>query len=302
MHCKYCGFANGEDDHRCLRCGRRTVLAVAAPAGYSGANALSVASEPSIPSEPSVAPRSLIANDRGEFEPAQPLLFNALGQKVIPFDQIQRQATGRLSRQAAPPNAPPPPLRTQARKSASTRSLAAAEQGLLDFVPAASSTHRKLKTAVPAQIYCEQPVATPMHRFIASAMDAAMILLAFGGFVAACQLSGGNFGTGKLFWIALAVSFVLISLFYGLIWAMAGRETAGMRWTDLQLITFDGFPLDARTRASRVAATWLSFWSGGLGLLWALADEENLTWHDHISKTFPTIREVPQTFVRERRR
>ena len=27
---------------------------------------------------------------------------------------------------------------------------------------------------------------------------------------------------------------------------------------------------------------------GGLGLVWALVDEENLTWHDHISKTFPT--------------
>ena len=26
----------------------------------------------------------------------------------------------------------------------------------------------------------------------------------------------------------------------------------------------------------------------GLGLVWALVDEENLTWHDHISKTFPT--------------
>jgi len=23
-------------------------------------------------------------------------------------------------------------------------------------------------------------------------------------------------------------------------------------------------------------------------LVWALVDEENLTWHDHISKTFPT--------------
>ena len=38
-------------------------------------------------------------------------------------------------------------------------------------------------------------------------------------------------------------------MFYGLIWAIAGRETAGMHWTDLQLITFDGFPVDARSRA-----------------------------------------------------
>src|ERR1700740_794570 len=44
MHCKKCGFANSEDDHRCLRCGRRlSGTVVAAPPGYSGANALAPA-------------------------------------------------------------------------------------------------------------------------------------------------------------------------------------------------------------------------------------------------------------------
>ncbi|MGD1071565.1 MAG: RDD family protein [Bryobacteraceae bacterium] len=295
MHCKYCGFANGEDDHRCLRCGRRTGFAVAAPAGYSGANALSLA--------------PLQANDTQEFEPAatqQPALFNAMGQKVIPFDQIQRHVTGRLNVQPAPPPPAPSlaqgPPRPHAKKSASARFGAAPEQASLDFVPAAPAAQRTLKTDVPAQIYCEQPVATPTHRFIASSMDAAMILLGFGLFAAVGEMTGGAFGSGRLFWIMLAASLALISMFYGLIWAIAGRETAGMHWTDLHLITFDGFPVDGRSRASRVASTWLSFCSGGLGLLWAVADEENLTWHDHISKTFPTIREVPQSFVRQRKR
>jgi uncharacterized RDD family membrane protein YckC len=293
MHCKYCGFANGEDDHRCLRCGRRTGFAVAAPAGYSGANALSLA--------------PLQADDTQEFEPLnagaqQPQLFNAMGQKVIPFDRIQRHVTGRLTIPLTPAPSVQTPPRQVAKKSPAVRFGPVPEQTSLDFVPAAPSVQRTLKTDVPAQIYCEQPVATPTHRFIASAMDAAMILLGFGIFVAACELSGGAFGAGRMFWIMLASSFTLISMFYGLIWAIAGRETAGMHWTDLQLITFDGFPVDGRSRASRVASTWLSFCSGGLGLLWAVADEENLTWHDHISKTFPTVREVPQSFVRQRKR
>jgi uncharacterized RDD family membrane protein YckC len=282
MHCKYCGFANGEDDHRCLRCGRRTGFATAAPAGYSGANALSLA--------------PLQANDTQEFEPVseskQPPLFNAMGPKVIPFDQIQRHVRGRSTVQPAPTPAAQAPPRPPAKKSVSARSGPMPEQTSLDFVPVPPSAQRILKTDVPAQIYCEQPVATPTHRFIASSMDLAMILLGFGVFVTVCELSGGAFGA----------SFTLISMFYGLIWAIAGRETAGMRWTDLQLITFDGFPVDGRSRASRVASTWLSFCSGGLGVLWAVADEENLTWHDHISKTFPTIREEPQSFVRQRKR
>jgi hypothetical protein len=32
-----------------------------------------------------------------------------------------------------------------------------------------------------------------------------------------------------------------------------------------------------------------------LGIVWALLDEEHLTWHDHISKVFPTPIDVPRT-------
>jgi hypothetical protein len=34
----------------------------------------------------------------------------------------------------------------------------------------------------------------------------------------------------------------------------------------------------------------VSFIAAGIGLLWALVDEERLTWHDYMSKTFPTPR------------
>ncbi len=33
----------------------------------------------------------------------------------------------------------------------------------------------------------------------------------------------------------------------------------------------------------------LSLFAGGIGLVWSLVDEDGLTWHDHISATFPTI-------------
>ena len=128
-----------------------------------------------------------------------------------------------------------------------------------------------------------------------------MITLGFGIVVITFQSLGGSFGQGKTLWMGMGAVLALVSMLYGLIWVIAGRETAGMQFADLQLITFDGFPLDARSRALRFASTWLSFCSGGVGLLWAVADEENLTWHDHISKTFPTIREVPGTTVRQRR-
>jgi uncharacterized RDD family membrane protein YckC len=286
MRCKYCGFTNGDDDHRCLRCGRRVGTAISAPASTSGANALAVAP-------------AFEANETQDFlpiadpVPAQATLFRSSGSNVIPFDQLQRQATGKLQNLPAPPPAKPRTAATEKREAPPVQH----EQTKIDFL-AAAPPQRVLKTDVPAQIYCNRPVATPTHRFVAGAMDTAMVLLAFGLFVAICELTGTGFGAGKLFWIMMGASFTLIAAFYGLVFAVTGHETAGMHWTDLQLITFDGFPVDGRSRAARVASTWLSFCSAGLGLVWALADEETLTWQDHISKTFPTIRESSSSFVR----
>lgn len=294
MHCKHCDFLNGEDDHRCLRCGRRVAgIVIAAPPGYSGANAL--------------APSLVFDNDTQEFQPVQPAapvqaaLFPSPSGNVIPFDRRQREAAARQQAQSSQPTARflAPPAKAPAAQRTAQRGPST-EQGTLDFIPPAPLRGRKLKNDVDAQIFCDQPVATPTHRLVAASIDMALILLGFGVIVLTSQLLGGSFGTGMFFWLSLAGALAAVSMLYGLIWAIAGTETAGMRFTDLQLITFDGFPVDARSRALRFASTWLSFCSGGLGLLWAVADEENLTWHDHISKTFPTIREEPRTFVKQR--
>ena len=277
-------------------------MAIAAPPGYSGANALAPKFE---------------ANESQDFlplpdpAPQQATLFTGTGPKVIPFTRVQRPAAANQAQKTAQtPVAPPQndqlPAKTARQASTQERTdigrtshggRTAAGQGQLDFL-AQPPAQRVLKTDVPAQIYCNRPVATPTHRFVAGSMDAAMVLMGFGLFVGTTELLGGSFGAGKLFWALMGLSFVLVAVFYGLVFAMTGRETAGMYWTDLQLITFDGFPLDGRSRAARVASTWLSFCSGGLGLIWALADEETLTWQDHISKTFPTIRETSGSFVR----
>src|ERR1019366_5114203 len=120
MHCKHCGFANGEDDHRCLRCGRRIGIAFAAPTGYAGANAL--------------AP-SFDLNDTQDIAPAQsqvaaaakqPPPFTLTGLKVIPFDQLQFYVTGKL------PVPPPEPARPAAPRPAARKAAGPpAEQGSL---------------------------------------------------------------------------------------------------------------------------------------------------------------------------
>ena len=312
MHCKFCGFANGEDDHRCLRCGRRIPgTVVAAPAAYSGNNALALA--------PWAESRSLndtlnhTLNDtqelpllQGQTPPAPSFGFGE--QKVIPFADIQRQA----GRTPTPPPARPvavafdPPVKTPAparRKAAGPP----VEQGSLDFIQVPAAPGRTLTSDVPAAIYCARPVATPSHRFFAAIVDVSMILIGFGLFVGATALAGTAMGapellgSGRTLLTLLGVSLAILTFFYGMMWPVARRETAGMRVAGLTLITFDGGEVDPQTRAIRFASTWLSIGAGGLGIIWAMADEEKLTWQDHISKTFPTFRESGDSFVKQQR-
>ena len=97
MHCKHCGFVNGEEDHRCLRCGRRlSGVVIAAPPGYSGANALPPAIVMSDDTQ-EVPPVSLVASKAASKDtPAQPTLF-ASGQVTSPGPQrssVRTSASG----------------------------------------------------------------------------------------------------------------------------------------------------------------------------------------------------------------
>src|SRR5271156_4250390 len=100
MHCKHCGFVNGEDDHRCLRCGRRlSGVVIAAPPGYSGANALAQAVAMNSDTEEFAPVKAPAASSTTE----QPTLFTAhsqsdkAGPNVIPFDRLLREASIRVA-------------------------------------------------------------------------------------------------------------------------------------------------------------------------------------------------------------
>ncbi len=295
MTCTYCRFANSEDDHRCRRCGRRIQRAVTSAPGESvtpaeftsrtrniGATALAVM--PSPEAVPATAPEPKAA------ELSQPLLFPKDPVfKVVPITRD----TETLEKPAVKPRPATP-------RTAAARRAPHSGQSTLDFLPTAAQTPRTLKTTVEAVIYCDAPVATPMHRSVAAALDSSMIVIGCAVFLTTFTLGGGGVVWNRLSVGLTAGALILVALLYGILFALCGRETAGMRWTELRLINFDGFPPDARSRAMRLLGTWLSFGSGTIGLFWALVDEESLTWHDHMSKTFPTVKESHGSFVRQR--
>jgi uncharacterized RDD family membrane protein YckC len=172
------------------------------------------------------------------------------------------------------------------RPPSRTRRTAESQQ-TLDFQNAGA---RSLGMKVEAVIFCDAPVALPTHRLIAAAFDVSMVVIAVAVFLAIFLLSGGLIAmtrqTVPLFVCVTAV----VALFYRLLWCLADGDTPGMRFAGLRLVDFDGRRPDREQRGLRQVAGLLSLLSAGLGLVWALVDEENLTWHDHISKTFPTPR------------
>src|SRR6185312_6445496 len=61
--------------------------------------------------------------------------------------------------------------------------------------------------------------------------------------------------------------------------------TPGLRATRLKISRFDGGPASKNLRRWGVVATALSFVSLGLGYVWTFLDEDQLSWHDRITKT-----------------
>ena len=123
---------------------------------------------------------------------------------------------------------------------------------------------------------------------MAAALDGSVILIATAIFGIIFYLAGGQVALTTRIWPILVAVVAAFVIFYELLWCLAGGDTAGMRWARLTLVDFDGQKPRRKQRFYRLASGILSLLAAGIGLLWALVDEETLTWHDHISKTFPT--------------
>lgn len=65
-----------------------------------------------------------------------------------------------------------------------------------------------------------------------------------------------------------------------------GKGTPGMRYAGLSLCTFDGQSPTRAQRCVRLVALLLSVLPAGLGVLWAIFDEDHLGWHDRLSATY----------------
>ena len=78
-----------------------------------------------------------------------------------------------------------------------------------------------------------------------------------------------------------AVAAVYQTLFFTLV-----RATPGMRFAGLCLSTFSGQLPTRAERCTRLTALLLSVLPVGIGIAWAIFDEDHLCWHDRLSLTY----------------
>jgi uncharacterized RDD family membrane protein YckC len=138
------------------------------------------------------------------------------------------------------------------------------------------------------------PVASIDDRRIAALADAACLIFAYGAFLALFSSVGGQFTLSKLSAAVCLATLGIVYLQYFALFTIFGGTTPGMMLRGLQVVSFSGDTPTPRQMLLRSAGYILSAGTFFLGFLWAMWDEDTLTWHDRMSRTYLTS---AQTFA-----
>src|SRR5271165_277939 len=134
-----------------------------------------------------------------------------------------------------------------------------------------------------SQLY---PAASLRLRRHAALIDGACLAFAYGGFLALFGSLGGHFTLSKLSATVCFLTFAFVYVQYFGLFTVFGGSTPGMMVSGIQVASFTGDTPTARQYMLRAAGYLLSAGTCFLGFLWVLWDEDGLTWHDRLSKTY----------------
>ena len=289
MICYRCRHWNSEDEHRCAKCATRlTDRMVTTGLQYDGALAL----QPRFLPEPVQAPEAVTAVTEPETDaPRTPRHLHSLQQslfalreaaKVVSIDGIADEQVSRR------------PVRSRTQKP--KRQISASylpQQGVLEFVPMPMAEPRRLSTQVEARIACGHPIASLAHRAVAGVWDAgiiAMLVAVFFGVIGYACENILQVLTEPIVAVVAGGAVILIALTYQAAYLALRGETPGMRMAGLRLVDFDGRTPRGEQLLMRFFGDVLSTLPFGCGYMWATVDEESLSWRDHISETFVTLK------------
>ena len=281
--CPHCGAANRPTSLWCVFC--RTPLradSAAEPASRSGRQAIPAPAHLAV----SVAEAAEAAEAAPSSEPQWRLELN---RKVEAYRERHGTAPPKPPQSRLPfpePAVAPAPRPALARlpkpkpveRQGSERLQIFVDQQGLDF-PAGT---------IPSPNHALVPVAGLSRRALAWCIDIGFLVACWGMFLGLLAGLGVEIATNRLaLGICLAILFLLYAQYFGLFTTFGGT-TPGMRVAHLRVVSFDGNPPTPKQLLWRSLGYLVAGGAVMLGFLWALWDEDRLSWQDRTSQTYLT--------------
>lgn len=138
---------------------------------------------------------------------------------------------------------------------------------------------------MPAELLAPE-LASVSRRLMAVLVDGAIVIAVGLGSVLVAAPGLLHQRPARIVELCAAGALLLVGLVYQTLFLALAGATPGMRATSLSLCTFDEqIPTGSQVR-SRLGAMLLSVAPLGLGVAWALFDDDRLCWHDRLSRTY----------------
>jgi uncharacterized RDD family membrane protein YckC len=128
-------------------------------------------------------------------------------------------------------------------------------------------------------------VAPMGRRLMAAVVDGSLVVGVFLALAMAAMDKAKQLPSLHRTELGAALALAVLAALYQVFFFIVAAKTPGMKWARISLSTFGGERPTRDQRWGRLAALVLSLLPVGLGVAWAIFDDEHLSWHDRLSGT-----------------
>lgn len=197
--------------------------------------------------------------------------------------RVQRSSASARSTATARATAPAIDHET---KPATTRSFKGLEWASISLDRETTAARPRIEPSVAEFVPFLVDPASIDRRVMAFAVDFAAVSAGFLGFLAVFAACTPHLPKGLTAVALGGVVYVALWVLYQMLFFSLSGATAGMLYARIALCTFDDQNPTRDALRRRLAAWWLSCLPLGLGSLWCFLDEDNLSWHDRMTRMY----------------
>lgn len=170
--------------------------------------------------------------------------------------------------------------------SSATRTFKNLEWAAISLDKGAVVSSRQIESSVADYIPFLVDPASIDRRMMAFAVDFSAVTAGFLAFLMVFAASTPHLPGGLTAVVLAGAVYVALWVLYQMLFFSLSGATAGMLYARIALCTFDDRNPTRRALRRRLAAWWLSCLPLGMGFLWCFVDEDNLSWHDRITRMY----------------